>query len=168
MNKKTKILFGYRTSNASCCTDGDDDGFLFEIYSDGTGIYNKYIVENIITKSRKFKVSDKTVSEINAILDKYKKKISALNKNIWNNSDDGCFNIFQFRKKKINTLNIEEHDIPSLANPAYYIKYHHVIMQENIIMKIFKEICSVLRKNHAIRLKLESVFIPLWLFIGGK
>ncbi|MDE6835085.1 MAG: hypothetical protein K2J39_12695, partial [Ruminococcus sp.] len=52
MDKKTKILFGYRISNAECCTYGDDDGFLFEIYSDGTGIYNKYIVEDVIIKSR--------------------------------------------------------------------------------------------------------------------
>ncbi|MDE6670627.1 MAG: hypothetical protein K2K16_00370 [Ruminococcus sp.] len=160
MDKKTKILFGYRISNAECCTYGDDDGFLFEIYNDGTGIYNKYVVENVITKSRYFKVSDKTVTEINVVLDKYKNKIRLLSKNIDNGSDDGCFNIFQFRKKKINTLNIDEHEISSLANPVYYIKYHHVIMQENLIMKIFNEICSVLRKNHAIRLKLESVFIP--------
>ncbi|MCM1315146.1 MAG: hypothetical protein NC205_08590 [Prevotella sp.] len=93
MNKKTKILFSYRLANADCCEDGDDDGFLFEIYSDGTGIYNKYIVENIITKSREFKVSDKTVSEINAILDRYKKKIFLLDKNIYNGSDDGCLYI---------------------------------------------------------------------------
>ena len=164
MEKKIKILFGYRTSNADCCTYGDDDGFLFEIYSNGTGIYNEYVVEDVITKSRHFRVSDRTVTEINVILDKYKKKIFLLDKNIDNGSDDGCFNMFQFRKKKINTLNIEEHNIPYLANPAYYIKYHHIIIQENLIMKIFKEICSVLMKNYAIRLKLESVFIPFWLF----
>lgn len=166
MNKKTNILFGYRLGNASCCTDGDDNGFLFEIYSDGTGIYNKYIVPNTITKSRKFKVSDKTVSEINAIFDKYKKKISALDKNIDNGSCDGCFNIFNFNGKIMRTLNIDEHNtkLTAVMNPKYYMKYHHVIVQENQIMKIFKEICAVLRKNHAIRLKLESAFIPLWLF----
>lgn len=68
-----KILFGYRLSSADCCTYGDDDGFLFVIYTDGTAIYNKYIVPDTIVNSRKFKVSDKTVSEINAIFDKYKK-----------------------------------------------------------------------------------------------
>ncbi len=163
---ENKILFSYRTSNADCCTEGDDDGFLLAIYDDGTAVYNKYVVENTIAKSRKFKVSDKTVSEISAVLDKYKKKISALDRDIDNGSCDGDFNIFTFRNKKISTLNIDEHDtkIISMMNPTYYIKYHHVIVQENIIIKIFKEICAILRKNHAIRLKLESVFIPIWIF----
>ncbi|MCM1506116.1 MAG: hypothetical protein NC177_03125 [Ruminococcus flavefaciens] len=162
-----KILFGYRLSNADCCTYGDDDGFLFAIYVDGTAIYNKYVVEDTIVKSRKFKVSDRTVSEINAILDRYNNKIFRLKKNLDNGSYDGTFSIFTFRSKEITTLNIEEHNIKltAVVNPEYFIKYRKVMIQENIIMKIFREICAVLRKNHAIRLKLESVFIPLWLYI---
>lgn len=167
-----KILFGYRLSNADCCEDGvDDDGFSLDIYNDGTALYQTYVFSDIPKKSRKFKVSDRTVSEINTILDRYNNKISGLDKSLDNNSVcDGVFNKFIFRGKKITTFDICEHNIKLIAvvNPEYFIKYHKVMVQENIIMRIFREICSVLRKNHAIRLKLESVFIPLWLFIGGK
>lgn len=166
-----KILFGYRLSSADCCEDGvDDDGFSLDIYNDGTALYQAYVFNDIPKKCRKFKVSDRTVSEINAILDRYNNKISGLDKSLDNGSDDGTFSTFTFRGKKITTLNIEEHNIKltAVVNPEYFIKYHKVMVQENIIMRIFREICSVLRKNHAIRLKLESVFIPMWLFIGGK
>lgn len=164
---KNKILFGYRLSSADCCEDGvDDDGFLFVIYNDGTAIYNKYVVQDTITKSRKFRVSDQTVREISAVLDKHKKKISALDKDIDNGSCDGDFNIFQFRKKKISTLNIDFNNIEEIkkSNYSYYKEYYNVMVQENIIMKIFKEICAILRKNFII-LRLENVFIPFWIFM---
>lgn len=160
-----EILFGYRLSNADCYTDGDDDGFLFAIYRDGTAIYNKYVVPNTVKRSRKFKVSNKTVSEIITILDKYKKKISEFDTDIDNGSCDGDFNKFIFDGKKITTLNIcEDMEFIFLFNPADYIKHYHVIRQEKQIIRIFKEICVVLRKNHAIHLRLESVSIPFWLF----
>ena len=165
---KKEILFGYRLSNADCCEYGDDDGFSIIIYKDGTAMYTTYIVSDIINKCKKFRISNETVTEIRSNIDKNKKKISALNKDIDNGSCDGVFNIFIFGKKKISALNIEEHNIKtlSLINPKYYIEYHSVIIQENIIIKIFKEICSILRKNHAIRLDLNSIKIPLWLFIN--
>ena len=163
---KNEILFGYRLGNADCCTEGDDDGFLFVIYNDGTAIYNKYVVHDIVTRSRRFKVSNKTISEINSVLDRYKKKISAFDTDIDNGSYDGDFNIFTFRNKKINTLNIEEHNIKetTIRNPKYLKEYYNVMVQENKIMNIFKKICAILWKNHAIRMKLESLFIPFWLF----
>lgn len=163
---KKEILFKYRLGNASDCTDGDDDGFSFIIYKDGNATYSTYIVENIIKKHKTFKISTKTVREIISIIDKNKKEISSLDKDIDNGSCDGDFNIFTFGNKTISTLNIDEHDIKMtvLNNPRYFIEYYHVMVQENIIMKIFKEICAVLRKNHAIRLDLYSAKIPIWLF----
>lgn len=167
-----KILFGYRLSSADCCEDGvDDDGFSLDIYNDGTALYQEYVFSDILKKCGKFKVSDKTISEINSIFDRYDNKISRLDKSLNNNSVyDGVFNEFIFRGKKITSSDICEHKIKLIAiiNPEYFIKYHKIMIQENIIMKIFREICSVLRKNHAIRFKLESAFIPLWLFIGGN
>lgn len=164
---KKEILFGYRLSSADCCEYGvDDDGFSFVIYKDGNATYSTYIVENITKKHRTLKISAKTVREIISIIDKNKKEISSLDKDIDNGSDDGVFNIFTFGKKTISTLNIDEHDIKMtmLNNPRYFMEYHHVMVQENIIMKIFKEICVILRKNHAIRLDLNSAKIPIWLF----
>lgn len=164
-----EILFGYRSSSADCCEYGvDDDGFSFIIYKDGSATYSTYVVSNITKKHKTLKLSEQTVKEITSIIDKNKKKISALDKDIDNGSDDGDFNIFTFGKKKISTLNIEEHDIKmtKLNNPRYFIEYHHVMLQENIIMKIFKEICAILRKNHAIKLDLFSAKIPIWLFIN--
>lgn len=165
LNMEKEILFSYRLSNADCCIDGDDDGFLFSIYSDSTAIYNKYVVENTIVKSRKFKVSNRTVSEIRGIIDRNKRKILSFDKNIDNGSCDGNFNKFIFAGKKIITLNIcEDIEFIFLFNAADYIKHYRVIRQEKQIIRIFGEICAVLRKNHAIRLKLENVFIPIWLF----
>lgn len=163
-----EILFEYRSGNASDCAEGDDDGFSFIIYKDGSATYSTYIVSNITKKHKIFKVSEQTVKEITSIIDKNKKEISTLDKDIDNGSDDGDFNDFTFGNKTIFTLNIEENDIKmiKLNNPRYFIEYYHVMLQENIIMKIFKEICAILRKNHAIRLDLCSAKIPIWLFIN--
>lgn len=168
------ILFSYRLGNADCCKDGDDDGFLFVIYSDGTAIYNKYVVHDNVKRSRKFKVSNKTVSEISTVLDKYERAIFEFDTDIDNGSHDGVFNIFTFRNKKISTFNINDHNIKNINNHntktsswdklKYFTEHRDIIIKENIIIKIFNEICAVLRKNHAIRLRLENVFIPLWLF----
>lgn len=162
---KKRILFGYRLSNASCCTYGDDDGFLFAVYEDGTAIYNKYIVPDTVKRSRNFRLSDMTVSEIRNIIDINKRKIMSFDKDIDNGSCDGDFNEFIFDGKKISTLNIcDDMEFIFLFNPADYIKHYHVIRQEKQIIRIFREICAVLRKNHAIRLKLEDVFISFWIF----
>ncbi|MBR6386393.1 MAG: hypothetical protein IKS03_09795, partial [Ruminococcus sp.] len=140
-----KVLFKYSSIANTDISDDEDSGFSFSLFCDGTAKYEDYIGFEDLKKLLIFKVDKQLTKKIGLIIENNKETISSLDKIIDNGSCDGCADIFQFYSKEICCYNIEVNDIETIKknNPKYYQEFYDVMLQENQLIKIFNQICSV-------------------------
>ena len=159
---KDMKIFSYRVKPAYGM-EGEYGGFSIELYGNGNLRYCVYRLLDDIQKMEMFKLKKETVYAVYGIIDHARKRLDAIPENLNNGSLDGMLNEFFFDDFKwITAWNIEESFIRGvmLKNYDYYRKYKENMKYENAVLRIFKEICKVLRKS-GVDLSLESC--DIWL-----
>lgn len=145
---KDNILFGYSCTPA-CGFFKDEGGFSIEIDKNGILIYKTYLFDFIEQTRTTIKLPLKTIYKVHEIMKKKAFIIQQLNTQLDNDSDDGVCNRFIFDGKEIVAWNIEFTNEAWTArkNPSYYQEFETNIKQENEVVKTFKLIAKVLKKN---------------------
>lgn len=151
MKFSENVLFGYAITPAGPCCLGDDGGFSFEVFEDGSLIYKTYIVDRsdgTEKERKKYKVPAKAVSSIKKLLDESQTDIDSFDEHLDNGSCDGDFYYFNFKGKTVCVLNIEYCDEEEIKknHPNHYKEYLPVIRQENRILLLFEKIMDILEK----------------------
>lgn len=144
---KDMKIFSYRTCPVSGW-EGDEGGFSVELYGNGNLRYCTYKLFDNIQLLQMFKLDKKTVYAIYEIIEKAKEQLDKIPERLDNGSEDGVTNEFQFYGcGKITALNIHETFIKGvrLTKHTYYQKYKENMKYENTVLKVFKDICKILR-----------------------
>lgn len=159
---KDMKIFSYRIKPA-CGMEGDDGGFSIELYGNGNLRYCVYQLFDDIKLLEMFKLNKEVVYAVYEIIDHARKQLDAIPENLNNGSMDGVINEFLFDDFKwITAVSIQETFVKGmiLKNYSYYRKYKENMKYENTVLRIFKEICKVL-KGAGVDLSLESCEIRL-------
>lgn len=144
----SNIIFGYLTMSAEYWPELELAGDSISVDKDGIFSYSQYyynINEKITTT---YQIPIQIVNKLQHMIDSYAEYIKFFDRNIDNGSDDGEQTSFIFNGTKIIDWNISYNNIPLLIrfiNPEYYKEYLNVIQQENMILKIFKKACKILK-----------------------
>lgn len=150
-------IFSYRTSPI-VGWEGEDGGFSLELYGNGNLRYCRYKLFDDIRLMQMFKVDRETVYGIYELIEGAKLETRKIPRELNNGSVDGWLNEFYFiGQDRIAARNIKSM-IPQLAmltRHGYYEKYKKNIEYENQLLKLFHEICKIL-KVQGIELKLDS------------
>lgn len=154
---KDMLVFAYQTGPVSGW-EGDDGGFSVELYGNGNLRYCTYKLFDNIQLLQMFKLDRKTVYAVYDIIEKSREQLEKIPGRLDNGSSDGVMNEFCFLDcDRITAINIREEFIKGicLVNRSYYKEYKQNIKDENTVLKVFKEICKVL-KTQSVDLTLES------------
>lgn len=141
--------------------EGDDGGFSIELYGNGNLRYCMYKLFDDIQLLQMFKVERETVYDIYEIIETSGRELEQIPDRLDNGSEDGMTNEFQFFEyERITALNIRESFIQGtmLIKHNYYKQYKDNMVYENIVLKVFKDICKVL-KAADVELTLEKCII---------
>lgn len=154
---KDMKIFSYRVCPA-CGREGDDGGFSVELYGNGNLRYCVYKFSDEIQLMQMFKLSRETVYAIYHLIETRQSELETMPEYLNNGSYDGEINEFEFfRCGRITAMNIQEVFVKGmiLKNYSYYQEFKENMKRENTIMKLFKEICKVLKKT-GVHLSLEA------------
>ena len=154
---KDMIVFSYQTGPVSGW-EGDDGGFSVELFGNGNLRYCTYKLFDDIQLMQMFKIDRKSVYAVYDIIEKAREQLKQIPDRLDNGSKDGVLNEFQFWGcERITATNIREEFIKGvmLMNRAYYQEYKQNMQYENTVLKVFKEICKVL-KAAEVNLTLEA------------
>lgn len=150
-------IFSYRTEPVSGW-EGDDGGFSIELYGNGNLRYCVYRLFDNIQLMQMFKLDRNTVYAVYNIIERSREKLRKIPERLDNGSEDGVLNTFQFWKcERITAVNIQETFTKGimLTDYAYYQEYKENMKHENFVMKVFKDICRIL-KGAEVNLTLET------------
>ena len=154
-NSKVNIIFKYEISPTNNFLCNDSTIRNFTIKSDGQIVYEQFEFDsnNRILKEC-ININNKIVNKIEKIIVDNFEKIISIPDNIYNDSCDGNFEIFTFLNKKIETMNIEKHDLKSLKmrDLKIYNKYKNIMIWENIIIDIVEQIHQILSEYDIINI----------------
>lgn len=154
LTKEMKI-FSYQTSPA-VGWEGEDGGFSLELFGNGNLRYCTYKLFDDIQLMQMFKVDRDTVYGIYELIQETKEEIGEIPRNLDNGSEEGWINEFHFiGQEKIIARNIRTSlpKLTMLTRRSYYEKYKENMISENNVMRIFHEICRLLRPQ-GVRLSL--------------
>lgn len=154
LTKEMKI-FSYQTSPV-VGWEGEDGGFSLELFGNGNLRYCTYKLFDDIQLMQMFKVDRDTVYGIYELIQDTKEEIGEIPRNLDNGSEEGWLNEFHFiGQEKIVARNIRTSmpKLTMLTRRSYYEKYKENMISENNVMRIFHEICRLLR-TQGVRLPL--------------
>ena len=150
LTKEMKI-FSYQTSPV-VGWEGEYGGFSLELFGNGNLRYCTYKLFDDIQLMQMFKVDRDTVYGIYELIQETKEEIGEIPRNL----DNGWINEFHFiGQEKIVARNIKT-SLPKLTmftKRSYYEKYRENMANENSVLRIFHEICRLLR-TQGVRLSL--------------
>ncbi|MBS6604870.1 MAG: hypothetical protein KH313_03790 [Lachnospiraceae bacterium] len=154
LTKEMKI-FSYQTSPV-VGWEGEYGGFSLELFGNGNLRYCTYKLFDDIQLMQMFKVDRDTVYGIYELIQETKEEIGEIPRNLDNGSHEGWINEFHFiGQEKIVARNIKT-SLPKLTmftKRSYYEKYRENMANENSVLRIFHEICRMLR-TQGVRLSL--------------
>ena len=139
LTKEMKI-FSYQTSPV-VGWEGEYGGFSLELFGNGNLRYCTYKLFDDIQLMQMFKVDRDTVYGIYELIQETKEEIGEIPRNLDNGSHEGWIN---------------ETSLPKLTmftKRSYYEKYRENMANENSVLRIFHEICRLLR-TQGVRLSL--------------
>lgn len=154
---KDMKIFSYRTEPVSGW-EGDDGGFSLELYGNGNLRYCTYKLFDQIQLMQMFKLDRTTVYAIYHIIEKAKEQLVEMPERLDNGSEDGVTNEFEFYGcGRITAVNIQETFLPGMMikNYTQYQSNKENMKYENTVLKVFKEICKVL-KSAEVSLHLDA------------
>lgn len=143
------LVFAYKTCPVSGW-EGDDGGFSLELYGNGNLKYCTYKLFDNIQLMQMFKLDPETVYTFCDIIEKSGEQLALIPERLDNGSEDGVLNEFQFLGyDRITASNIRESFVKGmrLVKPSYYKEYKDNMEYENALLKIFKEVCKVLKEK---------------------
>lgn len=141
------MIFSYRTEPLNG-REGDDGGFSIELYGNGNLRYCMYKLFQDIQILEMFKVSKESVYEIYEMIEKARKQLEELPERLDNGSEGGMLNEFRFGECRwVTAVNIQETFLKGvmLTKHQYYREYKENMKRENTVLKLFREICRVLK-----------------------
>ncbi len=153
--KTEDILFGYFDLPACGMYEEDDGGFSVVVYQDGRLIHKTYIFCEIDQTAAEYKVSERSLLKIKALMEKYRTTIDSFDNRLHNDSVDGEENTFIFDGKQIITWNIA-YTHPILLVLCREKRYFLALKQENKILSLFSAVKKIL-KSDGIDLELDKV-----------
>lgn len=147
--KGEDIVFSYQLGPVSG-KEGDDGGFSIQIYGNGKLKVCTYKFYETINSIQVFKMSRKEVGMVYRIIRKYREELKEVPMRLDNGSQDGEINEFVFfGYEQIVAWNIKT-TVPQavmIKNHTYYQEYKENMKYENVVLKVFREICKYLKKQ---------------------
>lgn len=154
-------IFKYEKFASCNFLGGDTNKFSVEITNDCVLEYKKEDFAGNTIEFNYYNISEESIEKIKNIVEK-NNEVFAVNSILDNGSIDGCGNKFWFanpkRNREILAWNIDEsiNDGHSIRE-EYLEEYGDNLKQERLVLKVFFEICNVL-KNDKIKLDLYKFY----------
>ncbi len=158
------VIFEYKKS--ACCNflGGNTDGFEISIKKEGAIIYREFDFDDNTLDIKEYQISKDSIEKIKEAI-KINSEIFRINDKLDNGSLDGNANQFLFANektiKKICALNIQDSiDDGNKIRNEYLERYGENLRQERIVLKLFFEICNILKE--------EKLELDLYVFINNR
>ena len=153
-------IFEYREFASCNFLDGNTNSFKVKIDNTGTVEYELEDSEENTLELHFYEISKESVSKISDIINK-NEEIFEVNSYLNNGSLDGSGNEFFFSNNNRNRLilawNIDDSiDEGEEIRTEYLKEYGENLKQERLVLKVFYEICKVLKK--------EKIYMDLYNF----
>ena len=150
-------IFEYRKSSSCNFLDEGANGFEVKIEANGIIEYSEFDFEENCLEYKLYQLSQDGVRKIMRAIEN-NSEVFNVNSVLDNGSDDGDENRFWFSTKKRNIEIVDWNigdSIDELQVDDSMIRFDECLSQERIVLKLFFEICDIL-KNEKFKLNLDE------------